>query len=72
MKINKQAIIEAIKEVGRLAFFAALAAVVMWVQEQAGSDPTTTQFLIYTTIGRFLDKLVHDSPEIKAKGIAPF
>lgn len=70
--MNKQAIIEAVKEVGRLAFLGALAAVVLWLQQKAGSDPTTLQFIIYTAVGRFLDKYIHANSNIKANGIAPF
>lgn len=70
--MNWKAIKEALKELGRLAFFAALAGVVMWLQSKAGSDPTANQFFVYTAIARFLDKYVHENENLPLNGIAPF
>ena len=71
--MNKQAIIEAIKEAARLAFFAALAALVAWATDKLGAlDPTSLQVVIGTAVLRIIDKFVHENKDIKAKGIAPF
>lgn len=73
MTINKEAIIQAIKEVGRLAFFAALGAIVLWLSTLVSNyDPTSLQVVILTAVGRFLDKYIHENEDIKANGIAPF
>lgn len=70
--MNKQAILESVKEVARLAFFAALTAIVGWAsQKVAGLDPTSIHYVIGTLLLRFVDKYVHKS-DMKANGIAPF
>ena len=69
---NKQALKEAVKEVLRIALFAAVTAVVGWAsQELAGLDPSSTFYVVGTLVLRLVDKYIHklDSP---AKGIAPF
>lgn len=71
--MNKQAIIEAAKEVGRLALFAALTAVVGWAGQQVNAfDPTTLQYVLGTAALRFVDKYLHKSPDTKLNGVAPF
>lgn len=68
-----QAIWEGLKELGRIAFFAALAAAVGWLSEKtAGLDPNSVYYLVGTLVLRFADKVVHESTEIKASGLAPF
>lgn len=70
--MNKQAIIEGLKEVGRLAFFAAITAVLGWLTTKVSSlDPTSIYYIVGTVLLRFLDKVIHKS-DIKAAGIAPF
>lgn len=69
---DKKAIIEGAKEVLRLAFFAAITAVVAWLTEKVGgADPSSTFYIVGTLVLRFADKYVHKS-DIKANGIAPF
>jgi len=71
--MNKKAIVEALKEVARLAFFAAMSAAVGWAAQKAQLlDPTSTQYIIATLALKFLDKWVHENDQIEAKGIAPF
>lgn len=70
--VNKPAFKEALKEVARIALFAAVTAVVGWAGEQlAGLDPSSTFYIVGTLVLRMVDKYIHklDSP---AKGIAPF
>lgn len=71
--MNKEAILEAVKEVGRLAFFAALTAVLGWASTKVSSfDPTSTYYIVGTVLLRLVDKYVHASPDIDRNGIAPF
>lgn len=68
-----QAIVEAIKEAGRIAFFAAVTALVAWASDKlAGLDPTSMTVVIGTVVLRVVDKFVHENNDIKANGIAPF
>ena len=70
--MNKQAIIEAVKEVARIMLFAALTALVGWIGTKITEfDPTSLYYVIGTVVLRALDKFVHKS-EIAANGIAPF
>lgn len=72
-RINKQAIMEALKEIGRLAFFGALSAVLAWATTQiAGLDPNSVYAIAGTLVLRFLDKWVHENDNVQAKGLAPF
>lgn len=74
--IDKQAIIEGIKEVGRIAFFAAITAILAWFSDKVGMlDPTSAFYVIGTLILRFGDKVLHEIKTGKfadVKGIAPF
>lgn len=71
--MNKQAIIEAVKEVGRLAFFAALTAVLGWATTKVSSlDPSSVYYIVGTLVLRAVDKYLHTNPDTKATGIAPF
>lgn len=73
MKIDWKAVLEAVKEVGRLAFFAAISAIVAWASEElAGLDPTSVQVVVGTVILRFIDKWIHENEKTKLKGISPF
>lgn len=70
---TKQALWEAFKEVARLAFFAALAAVVGWLADKVNLlDPTSVYYVLATAALRFADKYVHENKNIDSKGIAPF
>jgi hypothetical protein len=71
--MNKKAIIEAVKEIARLAVFGAIGAVLTWATSKVGSfDPTSIQYLVVTAVIRFVDKWVHANENIKAKGLLPF
>lgn len=73
MNIDRQAIIEAVKEVGRLAFFAAATAVVAWATERLGMlDPSSVFYVAGTFVLRYVDKYIHEAKAIKANGLAPF
>ncbi len=69
----QKAIIEALKEAGRIALFAAIAAVIGWATTQVSSwDPNSTYYIVATVLIRLADKYVHENKDIKADGIAPF
>ena len=71
--MNKEAILEAVKEVARLALFAALTAAVAWATERlSGLDPSSTFYIIGTVVLRFVDKFLHSNEDISATGISPF
>lgn len=73
MSYNKKAIIEALKELARLALFGALSAVVLWLGDAVNAlDPTSLQFMIGTALWRIADKFVHENKNIDRQGIAPF
>jgi len=67
---------EALLEVGRLVFFAAISIIITFAIQKFAEVPQTEIIIIATTILRFLDKWVHEhSKEIKTpkvSGIAPF
>lgn len=71
--MDKKAILEAVKEVGRLAFFAALTAVIGWVSTKLSAfDPSSAYYIVGTLILRTVDKYVHTSTKTKLNGVAPF
>lgn len=73
MKYDKKAIIEALKEAGRVAFLGALSAVILWAGTLVSSlDPTSLQYIVLTILLKAGDKFVHKSEDINASGIAPF
>lgn len=70
--MNKQAILEAVKEVARIALFAAITAVVGWLSEKvAGLDPSSVYYVVGTLFLRAVDKYIHKSPS-ENQGLAPF
>ena len=70
--MDKQAIIETLKEVGRIVFFAALTALVGWIGTKITEfDPTSLYYVIGTVVLRALDKYVHKA-DVSSNGIAPF
>lgn len=70
---QKRALWEALKEGGRLAFFAGLTALVAWGSQQLQLlDPTSYFYVIGTLVLRLADKFIHENEEVKANGIAPF
>jgi len=71
--MDKKAIVDAVKEVGRLAFFAALTAIIGWATTKISSfDPSSTYYIVGTVILRFVDKYIHVSDTTVRNGIAPF
>lgn len=71
--MTKQAIIEAVKEGLRIAFLAAVVALVGWAGEQVSSlDPTSTYYIAGTFFLRLIDRFIHTNENISIKGIAPF
>lgn len=71
--MNKQAIWEAVKEVARLALFAAIGAVLAWAgTELTALDPNSTFVVVATTLLRFADKWVHENQDTELNGLAPF
>lgn len=70
--MNKEALIEAVKEAARLAVLAAIAAVLLYLGELVNVlDPTSLQYMIGTALLRIADRYVHKNPDIKATGISP-
>lgn len=74
MKDNstRTAVIEAIKEVARIAFFAAVAAVISYATTRlADLDPNSVYAVVGTVILRAVDKYIHENQNISAGGISP-
>lgn len=71
--MDKQAIIEAVKELARIAFFGAIAAVLSWATTKiANIDPNSVYAVVGTIVLRVVDKWVHENENVKAGGLAPF
>lgn len=71
-KTTKEAVIETIKEGFRIAFFAALAALVAWgTQHFTKLDPGSIQVVVGTIVLRLLDKYIHENSKIDFTGISP-
>lgn len=71
--INKQAALEMLKTAGRLAFFAALAAIIAYFGHVlAGLDQTNLFVMAGTLLLSMVDKYVHENDNIKLSGVAPF
>lgn len=71
--MNTKAITEAIKEAGRLAFFAAVSALVAYATTKLSTlDPTSVYVVVGTVLLRVVDKYIHSNENISATGIAPF
>ena len=72
-QVDKEAVMEALKELGRIAFLGAVTAGVGWFTALVSSlDPTSAQFIVGTALLKVMDKFVHKSKKIKANGVAPF
>ncbi len=70
--MDKKAIIETGKEALRIAFFAALSAVVVYLQAKLGGMDQSSALVVGGTLFLGLvDKYVHKSTKIEANGIAP-
>lgn len=66
--MNKQALIEALKELGRVLLFAA----VSWGISYLGSLPQNESVMIGTVLLKALDKYIHKNENMRANGLAPF
>ena len=68
-----QATIEAIKELSRLAFFAALAAVAGYLTTRLTAyEPTSLYYIILTALLRVIDRFIHTNSATRINGLAPF
>lgn len=68
-----KSVVEGIKEVGRIAFFAAITAAVGWASNKLGGlDPSSTFYVVGTLVLRFVDKYVHVNEGTTRNGISPF
>lgn len=71
--MNKQAVIEMVKEGLRLAVFAALAALVAFATDKlSGLDPTSLQVVVGTAVLRLVDKYIHENKDSNKQGLLPF
>lgn len=71
--MNKEAIIAAAKELGRVVLFAAITAAIGWFTQLVTTlDPGSTYYIVGTVLLRLVDKYVHANPNINAQGVAPF
>lgn len=69
----KTAAWEMAKEGLRIAFFAAVTALVGWFSNVlAGIDPNSVYYIVGTLLLRLADKFVHENKEVKANGLVPF
>lgn len=70
--MNTQALKEAVKEVLRVAFFAAVTAVVGYAGQKLGHlDPSSVYYIVGTVALRAVDKYIHVNPDTKLTGISP-
>lgn len=71
--MNKKAVVDTLKEAGRIALFAAASALVAWGLERLGVQNQTDIVVIAgTIILRLIDKFLHKDDSIKLNGLAPF
>lgn len=66
--MNRKALLEAAKELGRVLLFAAIG----WGIAYLTSLPESSTTLVALFVLKSLDKFVHENPNIKANGVAPF
>lgn len=66
--MNREALLEATKELGRVVLFAAVG----WAIGYLTSLPENTTTAVGLLVLRAVDKYVHESPEINANGVVPF
>ena len=73
--MNKQALIEGAKELGRVIVIAILPILMASINTQTGEININMQILLAALIIALLkavDRYVHKEPNIKSKGILPF
>lgn len=72
-EVNLKALVEMAKELGRIVFFGALAALAGYLTEKInGMQPTELYYIVMTIVLRLLDKFIHEHKNIAVNGIAPF
>lgn len=72
-KINWEALKKSALELGRIAFFGAISAVITWLTALLTDIPATSvQALLITALLRAADKYVHKDENINLSGLAPF
>lgn len=71
--MNRKAIIEAVKEVSRIALLAAVTAVLGYATTKVSTlEPSSAYYIVGTLILRAVDKYVHVTPTIDKQGITGF
>lgn len=69
---RKYAIIATLKEAFRIALFAGLSALALWIgQKLTTLDPTTTDWLVGTFLLRLIDKYINKNQDNSYQGISP-
>lgn len=66
--MNKQAVFEAAKELARVILFATIGFVIGYVTDLPQNTTTGVVLLLL----RAVDKYLHENPEVKLNGLAPF
>ncbi len=66
--MNKKAILEAAKELGRVLLFAAVG----WAISYFSNLPENTTTMVALLVLRGLDKYLHENDNVRLNGIAPF
>lgn len=67
---NQKALAEAVQEVVRVAFFAALSAVVAFLLNKlAGMNQTDVVVMVGILLLKLVDKYIHENPKIKLNGL---
>lgn len=70
---DKKALLEMIKELGRILLFVLVAALIdYFLKVMAGLDQSDMFVMIMTLALRGADKWVHENEKIEANGISPF
>lgn len=71
--MNKKAVLDTLKEAGRIAIFAAISALVAWGLQKLGvQDQTEPVVVIGTIVLRLVDKYIHKDDNLKANGLLKF
>jgi hypothetical protein len=72
----EDALVEGLKELGRVVLIAAVSAAIVAAQAWAGvvTDPfwNTVLTLVLTAVGKAWDRYIHKNPTNNLKGIVPF
>ncbi len=70
---TRKAIVETVKELGRIVLFGGLAALAGYLTEKLnGMQPTELYYIVMTVMLRLIDKFIHQNTNIALKGLAPF